>query len=78
MWAVSGQPFRAVWAKPAECAQNTRRQPNTLGQLGPTIPGFGNAVELEDDSSFRGVEYSAVFTRNIKGNRICMIMEMEP
>ena len=66
MWAVSGQPFRAVWAKPAECAQNTRRQPNTLGQLGPTIPGFGNAVD------------SAVFTRNIKGNRICMIMEMEP
>ncbi len=36
-------------------------------EMRPLLADAGWGRQLEDDSSFRGVEYSAVFTRNIKG-----------
>jgi hypothetical protein len=36
-------------------------------EMRPLLAEAGLSRQLEDDSSFRGVEYSAVFVRNIKG-----------
>ncbi len=36
-------------------------------EMRPLLADAGWGWQLEDDSSFRGVEYSVVFIRNIKG-----------
>jgi hypothetical protein len=73
-WAPLFRALERLWIRvidpkwqnldPLTLASELRR----LGkEMRPLLADAGWGRQLEDDSSFRGVEYSAIFTRNIKG-----------